>query len=73
MMDNYVEICSKKIKELRQEKNYTQKYVSQYLSIDQSNYSKYELGKLEPNIEMLIKLSKLYGVSVDYILGLADY
>lgn len=36
----------------------------------QSNYSKYELAKLEINIDMLRKLSKLYDVSTDYILGL---
>ena len=59
--------------ELRKEHNFTQKYVADYLKIDRSNYSKYELGKLEPNIDMLILLSELYGVSVDYIVGTKDY
>ncbi|MBR4124215.1 MAG: helix-turn-helix transcriptional regulator [Clostridia bacterium] len=63
----------KRLIELRKENNYTQQYVAEYLKIDRSNYSKYELGKLEISIEMLIKLAKLYSVSTDYILCLTDY
>lgn len=59
--------------ELRKSHSYTQQYVADYLKIDRSNYSKYELGKLEPSVYMLIALSKLYDVSVDYLLGLVDY
>ena len=59
--------------ELRKNHSFTQQYVADYLKIDRSNYSKYELGKLEPSVYMLIALSKLYGVSVDYLLGLVDY
>ena len=59
--------------ELRKEHSYTQQFVADYLKIDRSNYSKYELGKLEPNIDMLVALSNLYNVSVDYILGLTDF
>ena len=59
--------------ELRKSHKFTQAYVAEYLKIDRSNYSKYELGKLEPSIYMLIAMSKLYGVSVDYLLGLVDY
>ena len=63
--------CEKLI-ELRKEFGYTQKFVAEYLKIDRSNYSKYELGKLEISVGMLIELSKLYKVSTDYILGLED-
>lgn len=65
-----MEVVSKIICELRKERGLTQQAVSEYLGIDRSNYSKYELGKLEINIDMLRKLSKLYSVSTDYILGL---
>ena len=58
--------------ELRKNAGYTQQQVANFLNIDRSNYSKYELGKLEINITMLIALSKLYKVSTDYILGLED-
>lgn len=68
-MKNY---CARLI-ELRKEHGYTQQFVADYLKIDRSNYSKYELGKLEPNIDMLVAFSTLYGVSIDYIVGIKDY
>ena len=61
-----------KIKELRIEKGYSQKFVANYLKIDRSNYSKYELGKLELGLEMLKQLCLLYDVSADYLLGLKE-
>lgn len=60
------------IKELRVEKGYSQQYVADYLQIDRSNYSKYELGKLVINVEMLKNLCLLYNVSADYIIGLKE-
>ena len=60
------------IKTLRIQNNYSQQYVANYLKIDRSNYSKYELGKLEMNLTMLKKLCLLYNVSSDYILGLKE-
>lgn len=61
-----------KLIELRKENKYTQQYIADNLKIDRSNYSKYELGKLEPNLDMIINLSKLYNVTADYLLGLED-
>ena len=43
--------------------------VSDYLSCLPSVYSRYENGKREPSIDILLKLSKLYSVSVDYLIG----
>ena len=63
---------NEKIKELRVEKGFSQKFVAEYLKIDRSNYSKYELGKLELSLEMLKQLCLLYNVSADYLLGLKE-
>ncbi|MEE0681991.1 MAG: helix-turn-helix domain-containing protein [Candidatus Gastranaerophilaceae bacterium] len=41
-----------------------------YLCVHQTTYSEYELGKLSVPVEVFIKLSRLYGVSVEYMLGL---
>ena len=60
------------IKQLRLDAGYTQQYVADYLKIDRSNYSKYELGKLELNLQMLKSLCMLYKTSADYILGLKE-
>lgn len=43
--------------------------VSDYLCCLPSVYSRYESGKREPSLDVLLKLSKLYGVSVDYLIG----
>ena len=63
---------NEKIKELRVLNHYSQQFVADYLNIDRSNYSKYELGKLIINVEMLKQLCLLYNVSADYVLGLKE-
>lgn len=65
-------ICERLI-ELRKENGFTQQFVADFLKIDRSNYSKYEHGKLEVNVPMIIALVGLYNVSADYILCLTDY
>ena len=61
-----------KIKDLRITNGYSQQYVAEYLKIDRSNYSKYELGKLEISLSMLKLFCILYNVSADYLLGLKE-
>lgn len=62
----------KRIRDLREDNDKTQKEVSSYLMCDQSLYSKYERGVREVPVYVIIKLSKLYNTSTDYILGLTD-
>lgn len=57
-----------RIKELREDNDLTQKEVSEYLEIDQSNYSKIEKGKQYLKDEILIKLANYYCTSIDYLL-----
>lgn len=61
-----------RIKELRQEKGLTQKQLAELLFTTQSTIGKYEREELQPNIEALKKLCKVFEVSSDYILGLSD-
>lgn len=61
-----------KIKELREDNNYTQKEVADYLYIKQNTYSQYETGKRQLPIDVLIKLAKFYKTTTDYILGLEE-
>lgn len=56
-----------RLKELREEKKLTQNDMSKILSINQSNYSKYEKNIIEPNIDTLKKIADYYGVSLDYL------
>lgn len=63
---------NERLKELRLEKNLSQQQVAEYVGVSQRAYSHYEIGDREPSISVLIKLCKLYGVSADYLVGLAD-
>lgn len=58
-----------RIRDLREDQDWTQTYVAEQLGIRQTTYSKYELGKILVPIDMLIKLADLYQVSLDYLVG----
>lgn len=61
-----------RIREIREDRDISQKEISELLMCDQSLYSKYELGKRELPLRIAAKLAKHYGVSVDYLIGLTD-
>ena len=61
-----------RIRDLRQDADLTQKQVAKILKCSQQVYSNYELGQRDIPTEVLIKLSELYKVSVDYTLGLSN-
>lgn len=61
-----------RLKELREDKDLYQKDIADFLNIDQSNYSKYELEKVNIPIEYLRKLADFYNTSIDYILYRTD-
>ena len=61
-----------RIKELRIDKGVPQKEVAKFLGVVESCYANYEQGRSEPNLDMLIKLAKYFGVRTDYLLGLED-
>lgn len=62
----------KRIRDMREDRDLTQKEIADALKCSQQLYSNYELGQRDIPTDILINLSKFYGVSVDYILGLTD-
>lgn len=66
------EILSRRLKQCRKQKGYTQSQVAIYCDITEKAYQNYELMTREPKLEILIKIAKLYGVSLDYLVGLKD-
>ena len=62
----------RRIKDLREDNDKTQKQLADYLGMKQPQYYRYENGQRDIHTDILIKLSKYYNVSVDYILGLTD-
>ena len=63
---------TKRIRDLREDRDLTQANIAKALHTTQGYYSKYELGKRSLPIEHLITLCKLYDVSADYFLGFTD-
>ena len=61
-----------KIKQIRKDKGLQQKAVASEVGLDQSNYNKVENGKREPSVEVLQKLSVIFGVTVDELLNPDD-
>ena len=62
-------IFAKRFKSLREKEGLTQQELANELGIIQTKVSKYELGRIEPNIEMLIKIADFFDVTLDYLVG----
>lgn len=59
-----------RIAEIRKERKLTQKELGRLIGAAQNTISNWEAGKREPDQESLAKMSKLFGVTVDHLLGL---
>ena len=60
------------IKTLRLEHNLSQRKLGEILGFSNQTVSFWEIGRLEPNIDTLIKIAQYFEVSCDYLLGLED-
>lgn len=61
-----------RIKNLREDRDYSQKEIAEYLNMSQTGYSKYEVGTNDIPTHVLIKLANFYDTSIDYLLGQTD-
>ena len=61
-----------RLKALREDRDITQRTLSDYLNIRQNTYSQYENGQRQLPIDTLIKLADYFATSPDYILELTD-
>lgn len=66
------QILAKRLRSLREEKGYLQKFVADKIGVRSNTLSGYENGTRSPDPDMLIKLSELYNVTTDYLLGKSD-
>ena len=57
-----------RLKQLRIKNKFTQSYVAKKLNMTRQGYANYENGITQPPPDMLIKISKIYNCSVDYLL-----
>lgn len=63
---------SDRLKSLRKENGYTQAQVAIYCDITEKTYQNYELMTREPKLEILMRISDFYKVSLDYLIGRSD-
>ena len=63
---------NKRIRDLREDNDLTQEDLASQLGISKRTLLRYESGVSEPTISVLISLSLLFNVSVDYIIGTKD-
>jgi len=68
-MDNF----ETRLKILRTETKKTQQELAESLSISKQTISNYESGTREPKIEVLMKISSYFNVTVDYLIGKSIY
>ena len=61
-----------RIRNLREDHDYSQAYVAHILNVGQRTYSDYELGNTRIPLDSMIKLAKLYDVDMNYICDLTD-
>jgi transcriptional regulator with XRE-family HTH domain len=66
-------VFAKRLKELRNNNKFSQAMLAEKLGFSQQAVAKWEAGESTPNPETLSKISELFGVSADYLLGLSDY
>lgn len=66
-------ILGQRLKELREEKQLTQKQLADIFNLNSVTYLHYEKEHHEPPLSLLADFAKFYDVSVDYLLGLTDY
>lgn len=61
-----------RLRDLREDNDYSQKFIAEKLHIHQTTYSDYELGNLNTPVSVLCSLADFYNTSVDYLIGRTD-
>lgn len=61
-----------KIRDIREDRDFTQKDIAKVLNCKQQTYSRYETGEITIDIFRLETLANFYNTSIDYLVGLTD-
>ena len=61
-----------RFKEIRHQQNLTQEQIANLLKISRASYTNIENGKRDPDTSTLISLSRIFHVSIDYLVGLSE-
>lgn len=58
----------KNLKQIRLNNGWTQQYVANYLCITKATYSNIETGKRKPSLDLALRIQKIFGASIEYLL-----
>ncbi len=61
-----------RLRDLREDRDITQTALAEYLGCSQQTYSRYENERVQPSLEVLVRLADYFDTSVDYLLGQTD-
>ena len=61
-------MLKERLRYLRNLHGFTQKQVADALNIERSTYTYYETGKTHPDLNAIVKIAKIYSVTLDYLL-----
>ena len=61
-----------RIRNIREDRDMTQSQMAEYLTIHQTTYSDYEIGKLNIPVQVLDKIADLFETSIDYLVNRTD-
>lgn len=61
-----------KIRDMREDNDFTQQQIAEYLECDRSLYSKYEREERDVPLHIMVKLAIFYKTSIDYLVGLTN-
>lgn len=67
-MSNYMTILGNNLRNLRLTCGYTQGSIAAALGVARPTYSYYEIGRTNPDAETLVKLTRMYGVSLEQLM-----
>lgn len=62
----------RRVRDLREDNDLTQRSVAEYLNMQLTVYQRYERGERELPLWAAIKLSQFYNVSLDYLVGVSE-
>jgi transcriptional regulator with XRE-family HTH domain len=68
----YSEVFPSRLKKAREDYGLTQVEASKLLKIGRSTLANYEVGKSEPDLETLVKISLLYDIASDWLIGVTS-
>ncbi len=67
------EFFGKRLKELRNEKELTQKQLAEILKTSKTTICQWETSKQEPDLNTLVRIADYFNICTDYLLGRKDY